>query len=103
MPMQDYTVSSYSNTAYMDSPTPAVKPKKKRKKKAEPEKPKGFFGTVAHGLSKAAHNVDEYQQKNRKSQFKQMQEDVRFEKLKTAKMKEKEKQKKYQSDNPFRW
>jgi len=69
----------------------------------------GFFGTVGKGLkkagkglSKAAHEYDDYLQKNKKEQMHRMQDDLKFQKLKTQTLAEKEKQKKYKT-GPFDW
>lgn len=69
----------------------------------------GFFGTVGKGLAKAgkglkkaAHDYDEFTEKNRQKQMQTMQDDLKFQKLKTQTLAEKEKQKKYMK-GPFDW
>jgi len=68
----------------------------------------GFFGTVGKGLkkagsglTKAAHEYDDYMEKNRKKQMTRMASDLKYEKMKTKTLAEKEKQKKYQSNSMF--
>lgn len=69
----------------------------------------GFIGQIGGGLKKAgkgivkaAHEYDDFVQKNKSKQMQRMKDDLEFQKMKTATLKEKEKQKQY-TKGPFEW